>query len=48
MADRAVIAFASAIFESDDLLVLALLDDFALTVAPSISGVPCVMLSPSA
>src|SRR3954452_13644249 len=28
VADRAVIAFPAAIFESDDLLVLALLDDF--------------------
>ena len=29
MADRAVITFAAAILERDDLLVLALLDDFA-------------------
>ena len=29
MTDRAVIAFPTAVFEGDDLLVLALLDDFA-------------------
>lgn len=39
MADGAVITFPPAIFEGDDLLVLALLDDFAAHARPANNGI---------
>ena len=47
VADGSVIAFAAAILERDDFLVLALLKTSPVTVAPSMSGEPWVSLSPS-